>query len=286
MVKQIIQSVLNHLPDEAYLKLKYRVRMGKALNLKDPKTFNEKLQWLKLHDRKPEYATMVDKAAAKDYVAGKIGSQYIIPTLGVWDKFEDIDFDALPEKFVLKCTHDSGGLVICRDKAALDREAARQKIEKSLKNNYFYHGREWPYKNVKPRILAEEYVSDEHGYLVDYKFFCFNGEPDSVMVCVERETGNPKFYFFDRDWQLVRCNVRGKEAPEDFTLRKPEKLDIMFSLAQQLSEGLPYARVDLYNVDGNIYFGELTFFPSSGFDPNILPETDAYWGEKIVLPKD
>ena len=175
MVKDMIQSVLNLLPDEAYLKLKYRIRMGKPLNLKDPKTFCEKLQWLKLHDRKPEYTTMVDKAAVKGYVAEKLGSQYLIPTLGVWDKFDDIDFDALPDQFVLKCTHDSGGLVICRDKAKLDRDVARKKLERSLKNNYFHRNREWPYKNVKPRILAEVYMKDRgHRDLPVYKFFCFH----------------------------------------------------------------------------------------------------------------
>ena len=285
MIKDAVQSVLNLLPDEAYLKLKYRIRMGKKLNLENPVTYSEKLQWLKLHNRKPEYTTMVDKAAVKEYIAEKIGPEYIIPTLGVWDRFEDIDFDTLPEQFVLKCTHDSGGLVICRDKAKLDREEAKKKIEKSLKNNYYYHGREWPYKNVKPRILAEAYMADEKGRLVDYKFFCFNGQVDSVMVCLDRETGSPKFYFFDRNWQLKRYNVRGKEAPEGFTLPKPDKMDAMFDLAAELSQGIPFVRVDLYNRDGRIYFGEMTFYPQNGFDPNLLPETDAEWGQKLILPE-
>lgn len=285
MIKSVAQTVLNYLPDAAYLKLKYRVRMGEKLNLKNPQTFAEKLQWLKLHDRKPEYTTMVDKAAVKDYIAEKIGPEYIIPTLGIWDRFEDIDFDALPEQFVLKCTHDSGGLVICRDKAKLDREAAKKKIEKSLKNNYYYHGREWPYKNVKPRILAEAYMADEKGRMVDYKFFCFHGKVDSVMVCLDRETGSPKFYFFDRNWQLKRYNIRGKEAPEGFTLPKPDNMDAMFDLAAELSQGIPFVRVDLYNRDGRIYFGEMTFFPQNGYDPNLLPQTHAEWGQKLILPE-
>ena len=186
-VKKIIQDpwdlvriaknhkLLNCLPDSAYLKLVYRQSVGKKLNLKNPQTFNEKLQWLKLYDRRPEYTRMVDKYEAKRYVAERIGEEYIIPTFGVWDRFDDIDFERLPNQFVLKCTHDSGGLVVCRDKSRLDFQVARKKIEKSLKTNYYLHSREWPYKNVKPRIIAEQYMEDEstEGLLVlmDYKFY-------------------------------------------------------------------------------------------------------------------
>ncbi|WP_308604894.1 ATP-grasp fold amidoligase family protein [uncultured Fibrobacter sp.] len=280
-----------------YLKILYRLNMKKPLNLKAPRTFNEKLQWLKLYDRKPEYTTLVDKYAVKEYIAQKIGSEYVIPTLGVWDKFEDIDFDKLPDQFVLKCTHDSGGLVICRDKSKLDIEAARQKINKSLKYNYYYRWREWPYKNVPPRIIAEKYMEDDQGAslqgfkekasakgnLTDYKFFCFNGQVDCVMVCLDRSSGNTKFYFFDRDWQLLRYNIRGKNAPENFTIPKPSNMEEMFAMAQKLSEGLPFVRIDLYSVSGKTFFGEMTFFPDSGFDCNLLWETDLHWGEKIDL---
>ena len=418
------------LSDKSYLSIKFMNIFGRKIDWDNPKTFNEKLQWLKLYNRNPEYTTMVDKYAAKKYIADKIGPEYIIPTLGVWDSFDDIDFDALPDQFVLKCTHDSGGLVVCRDKAKLDYKEAKEKIEKSLANNYFYSGREWPYKNVPHRIIAEQYMADnlrdyklfcfdgaprmtlvcserftkdglkedfydeawnhldvqrpnhgnsalpiqrpkqyelmkklamilsEHipfaridfyeinekvyfgeitffpasgfeefkpeewdlklgewiklpdggGYrlnsddcsiiisnsyyknketkaLVDYKFFCFDGFAESVMVCTERETGNPKFYFFDKEWNLKRYNIRGKEAPEGFTLPKPDCIDEMFDIAEKLSKDIPYVRVDLYCIDGLVYFGEMTFYPDSGFDANLLKESDERWGEMLILPK-
>lgn len=278
----------NNMNDEKYLTRVFEIRTGKKLNLNAPKTFNEKLQWLKIHDRRPEYTTMVDKYAVKKYIADKIGKQYIIPTLGVWDKFEDIDFDKLPEKFVLKCTHDSGGLVICKDKSKLDLEEAKKKINKSLHNNYFYSGREWPYKNVPPRIIAEKYMTDDENSegFTDYKFFCFDGKVDCVMVCLDRYTGNTKFYFFDKDWKLKRLNKRGKAAPEGFTIPKPECMDQMFELAAKLSEGITFVRVDFYQSFGQIYFGELTFYPDSGFDANILPEADEYWGKLLKLKKE
>ena len=275
--------------DETYLKMLYEARIGKPLNLQHPVTFNEKLQWLKLNHRKQEYTALVDKCEAKIKVAEMIGDQYIIPTLGVWERFEDINFDILPNQFVLKCTHDCGGLVICRDKSRLNLAQAKDKINKSLQSNYYYSGREWPYKHVKPRIIAEQYMyegadASSNKALLDYKFFCFNGRVDSVMVCTERETGSPKFYFFDEKWNLKRYNKRGKEAPKNFTLPKPDGMDQMFELASRLSEGIPYVRVDLYNINGAIYFGEMTFYPESGFDENILPESDEYWGDMIVLP--
>lgn len=276
--------------DEQFLKKEYYLAMGKPLNLDNPQTFNEKLQWLKIHNRKPEYTTMVDKYAAKQYVADRIGSQYIIPTLGVWDHFDDIDFDVLPDQFVLKCTHDSGGLVICKDKSRLNKKAAKRKIEHCLRRKYYYVHREWPYKDVKPRIIAEKYMADDFDSkklesLTDYKFFCFDGTVDSVMLCMDRNTGDTKFYFFSPDWKLLRINKRGKAAPSNFTLPKPICMDEMITLAQELSKGLPYVRIDLYQCAGRVYFGEITFFPDSGFDPNILPETDLAWGEKLILPK-
>lgn len=417
------------LSDEQYIQLKFYDAFGRFMDFQAPRTFNEKLQWLKVHDHRPEYTTMVDKYAAKKYIAEKIGPDYIIPTLGVWDKFGDIDFDALPNQFVLKCTHDSGGLVVCKDKAKLDKEAARKKIETSLACNFYYMGREWPYKNVKPRIVAEQYMADNlrdyklfcfdgvprmtlvcserftkdglkedfydegwnhldiqrpaHGNavlpiarpkqyelmkelaaklsekmpfaridfyeinekvyfgeitfypasgfegfkpeewdlklgewiklpgggyrlnsddcsiiisnsyynnketkaLVDYKFFCFDGVAESVMVCTERETGHPKFYFFDKEWNLKKYNIRGKEAPESFTLPKPDCIDDMFALAEKLSKDIPYVRVDLYCIDGLVYFGEMTFYPDSGFDVNLLKETDEQWGKMLILPE-
>ncbi len=285
-----VRGGLRFLDDVTYLRVMYWWKFGKRLNLDTPRTFSEKLQWLKLNNRVAERTKMVDKYEAKQYVADRIGEEYIIPTLGVWDRFEDIDFDMLPDQFVLKCTHDSGGLVICKDKTSLDKEAARQKINRSLKRNYYYCGREWPYKNVKPRIIAEQFMEDyapdgtANSQLTDYKFFCFDGYVDCVMVCFDRDTEDTKFYFFDADWNLLRLNARGKSAPADFTLPKPACMDAMFALASELSKGSPYARVDLYACNDRIYFGELTFYPQTGMDSNLLPEAEERWGDLIKLP--
>ncbi len=274
--------------DEKCIRILYRGYMGKELSLDPPVLFSEKLQWLKLHNRNPLYTTMVDKVAAKDYVAEKIGAEYIIPTLGVWDSFDEIDFDKLPDKFVLKCTHDSGGLVICTDKSKLDMKAARKKITDSLRTDFFLVGREWPYKDVPRRIICEKYLEDNannemNGGLVDYKFYCFNGFVHSAMVCVDRHINDTKFYFFSKEWELMRINPRGAAAPEGFTVPKPKTIDKMFELASILSSGFPFLRVDFYEVNGKIYFGELTFFPASGFNANLLPETQEYFGSLIDL---
>lgn len=276
------------IPDKLYLQIKFRLSVGRKLDLKNPKTLNEKLQWLKLYNRREKHITLVDKYAARDYIAKTLGEEYLIPLLGVWDSPEEIDFDSLPDKFVLKCNHNSGGgMCVCKDKSKLDVKKAKSKLATGLKEKYFYSGREWPYKHVKPRIVGEKYMTDSPDVdcFTDYKFYCFGGNVDSVMVCIERNTGNPKFYFFDKDWQLKRYNKRGKEAPEGFTLPKPENMDKMFQIAETLSKDCeaPYVRVDLYNSNGKIYFGELTFYPDSGFDPNRLPETDLYFGSLTKL---
>ena len=272
-------------PDKMYLRMLYFLEMKKSLNLKNPVTFNEKLQWLKLHDHNPLYTKMVDKYEVKSVVATIIGENYIIPTIAVWDRIEDIDWEQLPDKFVLKTTHDGGGMgvVICRDKKTFDQQAALAKLSKSMRNNMSGVTKEWPYKNVKPRIIAEKYILDKEGELADYKFFCFNGKAYCVMLCIDRNIGSPKFYFFDRNWSLLRLNKRGKEAPTGFSLSKPKRIDDMFVLAETLSSGLPFVRVDLYNVDGTIYFGEMTFYPASGFDANLLEETDLLFGSMIDL---
>ena len=268
------RNLLNWMPDKMYIKMMYKIRMERKLNLENPQTFNEKLQWLKLYDRKPEYTTMVDKAAVKDYVADKIGSEYIIPTLGVWEHFDDIDFDQLPNQFVLKCNHDSGGLVICKDKASLDMEAAREKIESSLKRNFYYHSREWPYKNVKPCIIAEKYMVDESGTeLKDYKFYCFGGRAE-ILLRVSGRFGKEatKANYFSRDCKEVPIRwgfERNPNVPEwDVAFNK------MFELADVLSQGAPELRVDFYLINGQIYFGELTFFDGSGFDAITPVECD------------
>lgn len=269
-------------PDKLYLKVCFYLEMDTTLNLKVPQTFNEKLQWLKLYNRKPEYTMMVDKILVKEYIADIIGREYVVPILGVWDNPDEIDYDSLPDKFVLKTNHSGGntGVVIVKDKAKIDKEFVRRKLQTSLKSDIYKRYREWPYKNVKKKIFAETYLGDE---LIDYKFSCFDGYVDSVMICLDRQLGDPKFYFFDSQWNLRRYNKRGINAPKDFTIPKPEKIDDMFDLASKISRNFPYSRIDLYNINGKIYFGEITFFPASGFDANLLPETDEYFGSLINL---
>lgn len=278
-------SFMKKMSDERYLKLVFKDRTGYKLNLKNPLTFNEKVQWLKLYDRRPEYTSMVDKYEAKLYVAERIGEEYIIPTLGVWEKFDEIDFDQLPEQFVLKCTHDSGGLVICRDKSKFDKEAARAKIERSLKRNYYYHGREWPYKNVKPRILAEVYMEDSvTRELRDYKFFCFNGKMKAMFIASERynEKTETRFDFFDREFNHL--DFRNGHPNADVLPAKPEQFEKMCALAEELSQNIPLLRVDFYEVDGKIYFGELTFSHWGGMMPFEPVEWDRKLGDWIELP--
>ena len=276
----------HRMSDERYLKLMFRDRMGYWLNLKNPQTFNEKLQWLKLYNRRSEYTTMVDKYEAKLYVAERIGEEYIIPTLGVWERFDDIDFDALPDQFVLKCTHDSGGLIIVRDKSKLDKEKARERIEKSLKHNYYWHGREWPYKNVKPRIIAEKYMVDESGYdLKDYKFFCFDGKVKLCMIERDRAKGRNGHAvdFFDRNFEHQNITVDGYPNSVQ-AYKKPANYDEMIAISEKLAKNIPHIRVDLYNINGRCYFGELTFFQASGSIQFSPPEWDKVLGGWIELP--
>lgn len=275
-------KMLNFLPDRIFLELVYWLRMGKKLNLKEPKIYNEKLQWLKLYDRNPEYTRLVDKHEVKSFVAERIGEEYIIPTLGVWDNVEDIDFDALPNQFVLKCTHDSGGLVICRSKKDLDLRAARNKIKKRLKRNYYWYGREWPYKNVKPRIIAEPYLEDKkNGELRDYKFFCFDGQAKVMFVATERQKKGEevKFDFFDMDFKHL--DLRQGHPNAKSPVEKPETFEQMRKLAELLSQGIPQIRVDFYEVDGKNYFGEMTFFHFCGTVPFEPEEWDYTFGEWI-----
>lgn len=283
LLLRIVRKLNFLFPDMLYLQICFYLEMGKRLDLKNPKTMNEKLQWLKLYNRKPEYTTMVDKILVKDYVAKIIGEDYIVPLLGVWDSPEQIDFDTLPDQFVLKTNHSGGntGVVIVKDKSKIDQKAIREKLHVSMKSDIYARYREWPYKNVERKVFAEAYLGDD---LADYKFYCYNGYADAVMICIDRQIGDPKFYFFDKEWNLKRYNKRGKEAPAAFTLPKPDGVDKMFELASVLSKDIPYARVDFYNVKGKIYFGEITFFPASGFDKNRLLESDLLFGQMIDLP--
>lgn len=273
------------LPDEAYLKLMYRIKLGKRLSLEQPRTFNEKLQWLKLYDRDPEYTRMVDKEEAKRYAAARIGEEHMIPTLGVWDRFEDIDLESLPARFVLKCTHDSGSVVLCRDKSELDVEAAKKKLERALRSNYYWRGREWPYRDVKPRILAEQYMSDgSGGGLKDYKLFCFDGVARVMLVASDRQAPGEetKFDFFDMDFHHLPFTNGHPNAPHE--IGRPRSFEEMKELAGKLADGIPQVRVDLYEVDGRVYFGELTFFHWSGMVPFEPGEWDGKLGEWIELP--
>lgn len=283
-IKKLNGRYGKNLDDESYLKRVFKIHMGKELNLKNPQTFNEKLQWLKLYNRKDLYSKLVDKYEVREYIKNILGEEYLIPLVGVWDNPKDIDFESLPNQFVLKCNHNSGlGMCICKNKQEINEKKVKKELKKGLKQNYYLYGREWPYKNVKPKIIAEKFMTDSSGGLVDYKFFCFEGKVDCVMVCIDRHINDTKFYFFDKDWQLKRLNIRGKNAPKDFSLPKPAKIDEMFSIAEKLSKGFPFVRVDLYECNSKIYFGELTFFPDSGFDSNILLETDKYFGDLLNL---
>ncbi len=275
-------KISKFIPDRPYLKLKFRANMGKKLDLNSPKTFSEKLQWLKLYNRKPEYTDMVDKYEAKNYVAKILGDEYIIPTLGVWDNVKDIDFDALPEQFVLKCTHDSGGLVICKDKSKLDIEKTREIMRAALKKDFYFLGREWPYKNVKKRIIAEQYMEDTGtGELRDYKFFCFDGVVKALFIATDRPH-DTRFNFYDADFNFLPFTQGYPNADKEIV--KPANFEKMKELATRLSQGFPHVRIDFYEVNGHIYFGEITFFHHNGLCPFDPGEWDYKFGEWLTLP--
>lgn len=287
----VLGLLMRHTPigrwmnDRTFIKWEYFSGMRKFPDLKHPKSYNEKLQWLKLNSIHPEYARMVDKAEAKEYVKEVLGEgaeQYIIPTLGVWNSFDEIDFSMLPNQFVLKTTHDSGGVAVVKDKAKMNLEAVRAKIENSLKNNFFYQHREYPYKDIKPRILAEQYMVDESGTeLKDYKFFCFDGEPKMLFIATDRPF-DTRFDFFDTEFNHLPFKQGHPLATKE--IKKPAGFDKMLELSRKLSKGFPHVRVDLYDINGHIYFGELTFFHFSGNVPFEPEEWDYKIGEWLKLP--
>lgn len=289
LYKRIIQSLLikmHFLSDKKFLKILYMVRMNKKLDLTNPNTFTEKLQWLKIHDRKKNYTSMVDKYEVKKYVANIIGDNYIIPTIDVYDRFDEIDFEAMPQQFVMKCTHDSGGLVIVRNKNELNICEARKKINKCLKRNFYYNFREWPYKDVRPRIIIEKYMqnSDEQE-LKDYKFYCFNGEPKYCQVIADRQV-EETIDFYDMNWKhqafngLNNCPMARKKHD------KPKTFNKMKKFAKELSHGIAFVRVDFYEINDKLYFGEITFFPAGGFGEFSPKEWDKRLGDMINLDKD
>lgn len=289
--KQIILKSLltlgKSLNDELYIKIVFRLIMSKKLNLANPKTFNEKIQWLKLYDHNPDYTKMVDKVEAKKYVASIIGEEYIIPTIGVWDSPDDIDFDSLPNQFVLKCNHGCGDMCICSDKAKIIIAQVKASLKEGLKRDYYKIWREWPYKNVKRRIIGEKYMVDESGYeLKDYKFFCFDGKPEFMFVASDRplKAEETKFDFFDMDFKHLPFKNGHPNA--NHSIAKPSSFELMKELASKLSKGLPHVRVDFYDVNGHVYFGELTFAHWSGLVPFEPEEWDYKLGKLIKLPTE
>lgn len=278
-------GILNWLSDEKYLKYRFRICMGNTLNIDNPVSFNEKLQWLKLNDRKPIYTMFVDKYEVKKYVARTIGEEYIIPTYGVWEHFDDIDFDSLPRQFVLKCTHDSGGIILVKNKQEFNRKSARRKIERCLRKNFYYVGREWPYKNVKPRIIAEKYMEEKNqSQIYDYKIFNFDGEPKIIQVDYDRFKSH-KRNLYNTNWDYIKATI---EFPtdENRVISKPQSLNEMLVLARKLSKNIPHVRTDFYEIDGHVYFGELTFYHGSGFE-RFTPESfGVELGKMLKLPNE
>lgn len=287
--KRILLSMLNRTarmwPDTLFLKLKFRLMMGQKLNLKSPKTFNEKLQWLKLYNRNPEYTIMVDKYAVKEYVANIIGKEYIIPTIGVWNSVYEIDWESLPNQFVLKTTHGGGGggVVICKDKSTFDKEKAIYKLQRSHNCDIYNSFREWPYKNVPKRIIAEKYIVDESGFdLKDYKFFCFNGIVKCFKIDFDRFIEH-KANYYNRKAELLPFGERCFLPDFSRVFEKPRNFDKMLEIVEKLSQDIPFVRIDLYNNNGQIYFGEITFYPAGGMGKFEPIEWDEKLGNYICL---
>ena len=291
--KRFVLSIMMHIArivnsDTMYLKALYRLYTGEQLNLRNPKTFNEKTQWLKAFDHNPLYHTLVDKAKVKEYVSNMVGSQYIIPTLGLWNTFDEIDFSKLPNQFVLKTTNGGGntGVVICKDKSLFDRDLAKSKLNKSMSYDIYKKMGEWVYKDLKPMIIAETYMEDDTVHrLDDYKFFCFNGEPKILFFASERinETNEPtKFDYYDMQLNHLDIKRRGHKNSEK-RLEPFENFSLMKDLATKLSRDIPFVRVDFYNINGHVYFGEMTFYHDSGLVPFEPREWDNTMGEWIKL---
>lgn len=280
--RNIIGKAFSIVPDKKYLEFRYFLTFHKILNLNMPVTYNEKLQWMKLYDRNPLYTKLVDKYEVKKILEKKYkGNIQLVPTLGVWNSFDEIDFDKLPQKFVLKCTHDSGSILICKDKKTFDYNTARKHFNKCIKHSGYIGGREWAYKNVKPRILAEELLQEPNNEgIKDYKFFCFNGKVKALFIATDRgiKGKDVKFDFFDENF----CHLPLKHGHENaiITPKKPSNFESMKSEAEILSKGLRHVRIDFYDINNKIYFGEFTFYHHSGFvpfDPEIWDEKFGAW---------
>lgn len=273
-------------PDKMFQQMDYRrFNPGKRINFRNPQTFTDKLQWLKYYYHNPLYTTLVDKYAVRDFVRERIGEGILVPSLGVWDTVEEIDFDKLPDRFVLKCTHDSGSVVICTDKSRFDTEAAKEKLNYGLNRNQFYLSREWPYKNVQPRIVAEEYLDgDPELGLIDYKCFCFGGKCEFILVCTNRfKDGGMMVSFFDKDWNPIPMGQVG-EVTEQREIARPDCLERIIKYAEILSGDIPHVRVDFIISNGKLYFTEMTFFDSGGRKPFTPKEYNEKYGNMIKLP--
>lgn len=287
-------GMLNFLSDKTCLMLLWWAETGTRLNLNNPIGFNEKLQWLKVYDHRPEYTKYVDKVLVRDYVKETIGEKYLVPIIGVFDNPEQIDFNLLPEKFVIKCNHNSGGgMCVCTDKSTINTKIIRDKLNKELRKNFYYENREWPYKNVVPKLLCEEFIIDKNpmntsGTLIDYKFHCFNGEPKFLYVGTDDISsgtkGELKLSFLDLNWETPPF-YRSDHEPIQTEIKKPDCLDEMIEIARKLSKGIPFVRVDLYWVNNQILFSEMTFFPGGGFGFFSPEEWEIKLGEWISLPK-
>lgn len=274
------------IPDKLYLKLYYYAYTGLKLNLDSPTRYNEKLQWIKLYDRNPLYTVLVDKFQVKKWVSNKIGENYIIPTLGVWNSVDEIEWDKLPNQFVLKATHygESLGVVICKDKKQFDIADAQVKLKRAMMRDYYKQGREWPYRNVPCKVIAEQFMSNPDGSSIrDYKFFCFDGIVKAMFVATDRDTGNVKFDYYDADFNhldLEQIHPMSKQI-----IQKPLLFEDMKEVACKLSKGIPHVRVDLYEINGKIYFGEMTFFHHGGFVRFHPDKWDYIFGEWLQIKK-
>lgn len=285
LFKLISNRVLNKMiPSKIWLKLEYYISINKELNLKNPRAFNEKLQWLKLYDRNPEYVNLVDKYEVRKYIAKTIGKEYLIPMLGVYDRYEDINFDELPDQFVLKPNHTSGDVFICKDKSKIDYVELNKEVNEWLKREYYWIHREWPYKNIEPKIICEKYMVDESGVeLKDYKFMCFNGEVKCSFVCLNRNSRNGlNIDFYDMDWKPMPFERHYHNSGT--IIPKPKNFNKMVEFAEKLSKDIPFVRVDFYETNGQLYFGELTFYPGSGFEEFTPESFDYLLGGWIKLP--
>lgn len=288
-MRRLLIKISTLIPTRLYLRLMFFKHFKRGFSFKNPKSLNEKIQWLKIYDKDERYTKLVDKYEVREYISNILGEEYLIPLIGVWDSVEEIEYENLPNQFVLKCNHDSKSVYICKNKKEFDFNKVKKDINKKLKRNGYWYGREWPYKNIKPRIIAEKYMVDESGIeLKDYKIMCFNGEPNNIMVCYDRKGTQAKHKYFDLEWNLLNYNKKEKDIDIDIDktdrIQKPKSLEEMIRIAKILSKNTLFTRIDLYDINGKVYFGEITFYPASGLKKDITLETDYELGEKLKLP--